>query len=243
MTISVVLFDETNNTMITSKDKNDHEVINLFKSSLSNAVEICQPTSLPINLRRCGCPLVKDPQNTCRAYSLYEIIGIFEPTRRFACGKHLRQVLKSSFTFPGLTIVYQGRFRSEINTPMSYNYPSHDVFVERMQDFIKNKGLSVPSFDISDIFRSLLPHGKYLTDETTKCVLLKKVAYEDVNNYKDEICCICHETMDCDTSGCLKKCNHRFHVHCLQKLVDSKNYVCPLCRTVIRTEYIDNKFM
>lgn len=237
MTIGVVLFDEMNNTMITSKDRNDHEVINLLRSSLSNVVaEICQPTSLPINLRRCGCPLVKDPRNTCRAYSIYEIIGIFEPTRKFACGKHLRQVLKSSFTFPGLTIVYQGRFRSEINTPMSYNYPSHDVFVERMQKIIKNKGLSLPSFDISDIFRSLLPHGKYLTDESTKCVLLKKV------DHNEEICCICHETMDCDTSGCLKKCNHRFHVHCLQKLVDSNNYVCPLCRSVIHTEYIiDNQ--
>lgn len=238
MNVSVLLMDAQRNTIMNTNSENDDEVIGLLKSSLSDAVDICKPTSLPINLRRCGCPLITDPNNICQSYSLYEIVGIFEQTRKFACGKHLRKILKSSFTFPGLTIIYQGRFRSEINTPMPYYYPSYDVFVERMHVFLKNKGLSLPSFDISDIFKNLLPYGKCFTGESNKYILLEQKSHTSDEDNNQDICCICHEIMSHDKSGYLKKCNHRLHVNCLQKLIDSNSFMCPLCRTEITTEFI-----
>lgn len=216
--------------------RNDDKVIDLFKSSINDAIEISYTTGLPINLRRCGCPLLKDPENTCISYSLYEIVGMFESTRKFACGRHLRQVLKT-FMFPGLAIVYKGRFRVEINTAMPYYYPSQEVFTRRMNSFIEQKSLKLPSFDISDVFKKLLPYGKSLTEITRKYVLLKKYTVDERSSNED-ICCICHETMDDINSGRLKNCNHKIHVKCLQKMLDSRIHTCPLCRSEIKIEKI-----
>lgn len=238
---SVLLIDEDDVNRPISYDiinkasfpNNDRKVYDLLESSIKSAVEISQNTSLPISMRKCGCPLLKDNETTCISYSTYEIIGIFESTRKLSCGKHLRQVLKS-FTFPGLTIIYQGRFRVEINTPMPYYYPSHEEFVKRMNVFIESNSLQVPSFDLYDVLKKLLECKKYKTEDTDY-VLLKKISSESSNK---DICCICHEFMDNINSGSLIKCNHIFHVHCLQKLVNSKIYTCPLCRCEIEVENI-----
>lgn len=225
-----ISYDIINKASLSNNDKN---VYDLLESSIKSAVEISQNTSLPISMRKCGCPLLKDKETTCISYSMYEIIGIFEPTRKLACGKHLKQVLKS-FIFPGLTIIYQGRFRVEINTPMPYYYPSHEEFVKRMNVFIESNSLQIPSFNMYNVFKNLLQYKKYKAEDTNY-VLLKKISSESSNK---DICCICHEFMDNTNSGSLTKCNHTFHVDCLQKLVNLKTYICPLCRCDIEVDNI-----
>lgn len=50
-----------------------------------------------------------------------------------------------------------------------------------------------------------------------------------VKSTNNDICAICHETMNQSTNICTTSCNHKFHTDCLMNC----NRKCPLCRTAI----------
>ena len=80
-------------------------------------------------------------------------------------------------------------------------------------------------------------------------VLLSNIAYLKKNKYNfksnktcsfgqnDEICSICHETLETNLST--TSCNHTFHKNCLCNWLNNKN-TCPMCRTTFTPEEIQN---
>jgi hypothetical protein len=225
--------DETQNeNKFVYNSNNDQQVYNLLRLTIKDSVERLIDTRLPIHLLKCGCLLQRYPEDVCMCYARYEIIGMFEDKKSFACGKHLKMVLKT-FLFPGLTIIYQGKYRCEINTPLPYYYPSKISFINNINQYITNRALKVPSFDVLDVFSKLISVQNSLLNPPLNYVYLTNKKYND-----DEICSICHETMINTDSGILKGCLHQFHVHCMQKLINFNKKNCPLCRQDIVFENI-----
>jgi hypothetical protein len=234
---SVVLLnsfvDETqNDNTFVYDSNNDQQVYDLLRLTIKDSIDKSIKTRLPIHLLKCGCSLQTYPEDVCLCYALYEIVGMFEDKKKFACGKHLKMVLKT-FVFPGLTIIYQGKYRCEINAPLPYYYPSKIIFINNINQYITKRALKVPSFDMLDVFSKLISVQNSLLNPPRNYVYLTSKKYND-----DEICSICHETMINTDSGTLKGCLHQFHVHCMQKLMMLNLNKCPLCRQDIIVENI-----
>ena len=126
----------------------------------------------------------------------------------------------------------------EYNYPMNTMYGNYDYNNDKYNQ-INNKYtgnglcflllLLVSSIFISYCCNCSTNENIYISDIERPIIILDHIQYDKINQTNQKNCSICLEEYKKNDNVNILKCNHIFHIHCLNLWLYN-NTTCPLCR-------------